>query len=364
MNVRKRQQILRQEIPLTDRTKQKIGTMKELSEAIGISRPTLSRYFQDPSSVRPSTSEKINERLAEVDYVYNFIATRQNRKSSGLIGVVIPHYNDLFFTSLLEAIERAARIAGYTVITQSSEGDADREAQAVARLRSMSADGAIIAPLGLDSSTEAFQLARKDFPIVFADSRPAEDVPGSDFVGTDNSQSIAAIVDFLCRTGDAPIFLGMPRLNSNAVEREEAYAAKMRDLEFEPRFIAVGDALASWQFEAFGLSVMDEHFSRQRHTSDTVLCANDRIAIGAIRAANKHGLFTRGAGRDKGLRIAGHDDHPLSEYMFPAITTVGQDIDGIGRDAVRLLLERVRGERDDAPVAVLKDAALQIREST
>lgn len=344
--------------------KQKIATMKELSEAIGVSRPTLSRYFQDPSTVRQTTSRKIKEKLAEVDYVYNFIATRQNRKSTGLIGVIIPHYNDLFFTSLLESIEIAARTAGYTVITQSSEGDAEGEAQAVAHLRSMSADGAIIAPLGLESSTEAFQLACKDFPIVFADSRPAEDVPGSDFVGTDNAQSIAAIVDYLCRTGDAPVFLGMPDLNSNAIERKDAYIAKIRSLGFEPRFIGTDDVPMSWQFETYGLSVMDEHFSHQRHTADTILCANDRIAIGAIRAANKHGLFVRGDDRGSGLRIAGHDDHPLSRYMFPAITTAGQDIDGIGQDAIRLLLERIRGERNDSPVSDFKDAALRVRESS
>ena len=110
------------------KNKQKIGTMKELSEAIGVSRPTLSRYFQDPSAVRPSTSQKIEERLKEIDYVYNFIATRQNRKSSGLVGVIIPYYNDLFFTSLLQAIEKAARGAGYTVITQSSDGNSEGEA--------------------------------------------------------------------------------------------------------------------------------------------------------------------------------------------------------------------------------------------
>ena len=95
-----------------EKTKQKIATMKELSGAIGLSRPTLSRYFQDPSAVRVSTSQKIKERLSEVDYVYNFIATRQNRKSSGLIGVIVPQYNDLFFASLLEAIKAAVRGAG------------------------------------------------------------------------------------------------------------------------------------------------------------------------------------------------------------------------------------------------------------
>jgi LacI family repressor for deo operon, udp, cdd, tsx, nupC, and nupG len=333
--------------------KKKITTMKELSEAIGISRPTLSRFFQDPTSVRPATSEKIKERLRDVDYVYNFISTRQNRKSSGLIGVIIPRYSDLFFTSLLEAIELTARHEGYTVITQSSEGDPEGEARAIGKLRS----------LGLRSSNEALQLARDDFPIVFVDSQPAEPIPNCDFVGTNNHQSISSIVEYLCRIGEEPFFLRMPRLNSNAEDRERAYVEKMQELGFDARFVDAMGASETWEFEAFGYYVMDHHFSRQRHTSDTILCANDRIAIGAIRAANKHGLFNRGGEKRDRLRIAGHDDHPLSQFMYPAVTTVAQDITGIGKDAIRLLLERARGDREDDAVAILKDAALKLRES-
>ena len=345
------------------KVKQKISTMKELSEAIGISRPTLSRYFQDPDSVRASTSDKIKEGLEGVDYVYNFIATRQNRKSSGLIGVIVPHYNDLFFTSLLEAIESAARAEGYTVITQGSDGDAEGEIQAVARLRSMNADGAIIAPLGLESSNETFRSARADFPIVFVDSRPEEDVPGTDFVGTDNKQSIAVIVEYLDRTGTSPIFLGMPKLNNNALEREAAYIESAHRLGFEPKFVETRGAAESWQFEAFGLDVMDAHFSHGRHMSDTILCANDRIAIGAIRAANKHGLFARSTDGHSGLRIAGHDDHPLSQYMFPAVTTVGQDIVGIGNTSVKVLVERILGELDVEKSISFEESSLKVRES-
>ena len=346
------------------KTKQKIATMKELSEAIGISRPTLSRYFQDPDSVRPSTSAKIKERLAEVDYVYNFIATRQNRKSSGLIGVIVPQYNDMFFASLLESIKRAVRGTGFTMITQSSDGSAEGEVQAVARLRSLGADGAIIAPLGVESSMEALQLAIGDFPIVFADSRPFEPIENADFVGTDNTQSIASIVEYLCRTDGAPIFLDMPLVNSNAVERRDAYIAKMEELGLTPEFVEVETGDETWQFEAYGQRVMDAHFGRLHHTADTILCANDRIAIGAIGAANKHGLFAKGGDRSGGLRIAGHDDHPLSQYMYPAITTAAQDVKGIGEDAVRLVLECVREERVNAPVTIRREAMLQVRSST
>jgi DNA-binding LacI/PurR family transcriptional regulator len=138
----------------------------------------------------------------------------------------------------------------------------------------------------------------------------------------------------------------------------------MSELGYEPSFVESGDAPKTWDFEAFGYKVMDDHFSHQRYTAATLLCANDRIAIGAIRAANRHGLFARGHESRGRLRIAGHDDHPLSEYMYPALTTVAQDITGIGRSAINLLTERAYGDRGKAPVDLMKGAALKLREST
>lgn len=344
--------------------KPKINTMKELSEAIGVSRPTLSRYFQDPSSVRKGTSDKIKERLEKVDYVYNFIATRQNRKTTGLVGIVIPHFNDLFFTSLLEAIDDAARKEGLTIIALSSHGDEKTEIMAVEKLRSMSVDGAIIAPLGAAGSNISFEAASQDFPIVFADSRPFSPVVGTDFVGTNNAQSISAMVEYLCRAGDLPIFLRMPRLNSNALERKQAYAETMQEMGHEPVFVDHTAGLQTWDFEAFGYEIMNDHFSHQRHTTSTLLCANDRIAIGAIRAANRHGLFARGHEARGRLRIAGHDDHPMSQYMHPALTTVAQNVVGIGEAAIRLLTERAYANRAAPPVELKLDAVLRLRETT
>lgn len=344
-------------------TKPKIHTMNELSKAIGISRPTLARFFEDESTVLPSTAKKIKERLEDVDYVYNFLATRQNRKSTGLIGVIVPHFKDLFFASLLDSIESAARSAGFTMITQSSHGAHEFEEQAVRKLRSMNVDGAIIAPLGTEGNDEVFLSAGQDFPIVFADSHPSNSVPHADFVGTDNTNSIGVMVDYLCRSGSAPAYLTMPKLTSNAVERQEAYFNKMHELGHAADIVPTSDGMDSWQFERYGFEVMDTHFAQGRYVDRTILCANDRIAIGAIRAANTHGLFARNGGGRGELRIAGHDDHPLSRYIYPAVTTVTQPVDDIGKVAVDLLIDRVRNGRDGAAVRRLLHGSLKIRES-
>ena len=344
--------------------KRKINTMMELSKAIDVSRPTLSKYFQNPKSLRESTVKKIEQKLLEVDYVYNFIATRQNRKSTGLLGVIVPTFKDLFMASLLRSIERAAQNAGFTMIAQSAEGSIDGEIKAVELLRSMGVDGAIIAPQGSSDADEVLRLAMNDFPIIFADSKPHDTAVGADFIGTDNRQSIGLIVDYLHRTGSNPKFFRMPNLNLNASSREKAYREKMLELGLEPTFVEANDNYGSWNFEEFGFRIMDEHFNKQRHINDALICANDRIAIGAIRAANRHGLFATSDAKTSKFRIAGHDDHPLSAYVYPALTTVAQDIDGIAEGAVSALQQRISGDRTGESRDLFLEASLKIRESS
>ncbi|WP_241523999.1 LacI family DNA-binding transcriptional regulator [Oceaniglobus indicus] len=343
-------------------TKPQIHTMEELSAAIGVSRPTLSRYFQDPAKVSRSSVERIRRGLEKVDYTPNFFATRMNRKTTGMIGVIIPYLNDLFFTRLLESIERAAMSAGYTVITQCSHSDPKIEMRAAETFLSMSVDGAIVAPLGNHSDLGVYERLNARLPFVLMDSRP-KSLTDVDFIGTDHVQSTGMITEYLCRVGGPPVFLAMPRVNFNARERENAYIAKMQELGFEPVVIGTEEIRPDWHFEAHGRAVLDQHFSKGQLIESSILCANDRVAIGALRAAAQHGLEP-GARRRGGLRIAGHDDYPLCPFTTPALTTIAQDVTEIGQAAVDRLLEKLRAENTtENQVIMLIDGTLKIRES-
>ena len=350
--------------------KPKINTMEELSAAIGVSRPTLSRYFQSPTSVKGSTSERIRLGLERVEYVPNFFATRLNRKSTGMIGVIIPYLNDLFFTRLLESIEIVAMEAGLTVITQCSHSDPAIEARAAETLMSMSVDGALVAPLGDNSDPEVHRRLQSRLPFVLVDSRPST-MPDVDFVGTDHRQSTGLITEYLCRVGEPPVFLAMPRVNFNAMERENAYIERMRALGHEPEVIGTELLGDQWHFEAHGEAVLNDLFGRGRMTERSILCANDRVAIGALRAAARHGLVP-GRMKEGGLRIAGHDDYPLCPFTVPALTTVAQDFDAIGKASVSRLLEMIGGAAEGAPRSIARaeapkiqlfEGALKLRES-
>ena len=338
--------------------------MEELSSAIGISRPTLSKFFQNAESVRSSTRERIEQALDTVDYVPNFFATKMNRQSTRIIGVIVPYLNDLFFTSLIQSIEESALQRGYTIIIQSAHGDPELEARALENLQSMSADGVIAAPIGQSSSLSTINRLKQEFPVVFVDSRFSDEFTDVDFVGTNNHQSISLMVDYLHRSGDAPVYLGMPRINSNSLEREQAYLTSADTLGFKPQIIPVEHNDPVWNFEEFAYNTMDEYFGRGEYVNSTILCANDRLAIGVIRAANRHHLLPQRGGENSQFRVAGHDDHPLSAYVYPALTTVSRNTTGIGEAAVEQIVDQIEnGKRSGKGVIRTFDAELRLRES-
>lgn len=343
-------------------SKPRINTMEELSIAIGVSRPTLSRFFQDPALVKANTVARIEKGLAQVEYVPNFFATRLNRKSTGMIGVIIPYLNDLFFTKLLESIERAAMDAGLTVLTKCSHSDPEIESKALEGFMAMNVDGALVVPLGNQSDVRSYERLRSRLPSLLVDSRP-ETMLDVDYVGTNHVQSMGLAVEYLCRVGGPPVFLAMPRVNFNALGHERSYVAKMEELGLEPRVIG-GEALNDeGHYEAHGQSVLNRAFSSGDLTDQSILCANDRVAIGALRAASQHGLEP-GALRRGGLRIMGHDDYPLCPFLTPSLTTIEQNLEGIGRRAVELLVEKIHGEKtSDKQIVDLFEGTLQVRES-
>ena len=347
----------------TEMMRKTIRTMEELASEINVSRPTLSRYFHDPASVRSNTRAKIEARLADVDYVPNFFARNLNRKRTRMIGVVVPHLNDIFQASLINAIDAAAGHSDYKIIVQNSDNDPAREVAAIEALRSMNADGILIAPLGLASDTDMLRRAEAHLPLVMIDSRADTEAGAFDFVGNDNQHSIGLVVDYLVRSGHDPVYLPMPPVNMNAVERIEAYCAAMA--RHNRPVVVLADAAADphWDFEDHGHMVMSLEFAAGRHTRSTVLCASDRVAMGALKAAHEFGLFPQG--RMAGFHLAGHDNDALTRFLHPGLTTVEQDVSRIAREAVSILLGRIETpRRADAPRDFRRiPARLVLRES-
>ncbi|MEM9371799.1 MAG: LacI family DNA-binding transcriptional regulator, partial [Pseudomonadota bacterium] len=279
---------------------QKIRNMQEFAAVSGISRPTVSKYFHDPSSVRASTRTRIEQALERYDYRPNIYAINQNRRLTKTVGIVVPYLADPFFAEIARNIERRCLDEGFWPILFSSHGDRALEIDILESLRSLKPAGVLLAPIGRRSDRKAVEKFCADVPTVLFDSN-IEGV-GKAFIGSDNAQSIPLIVEYLCRTGSPPCFFEMPPVNPNANKRRAAFVSAMERLGHEPRVIRVEGN--TWNFEQIGLSGGLDLFGKDGFPSDTVLCSNDRLAIGLIAAACEMKIPV-GREPDCRVRIAG-----------------------------------------------------------
>ena len=119
----------------------KIRNMEEFAALSGISRPTVSKYFNDPESVRPKTRARIEDALKEHDYRPNIYAVNQNRKLTKNVGIVVPLLVDPYFAEIARNLEQRCIDAGYRPTLFSAHGQADHEVEVLENLRALEDDG-------------------------------------------------------------------------------------------------------------------------------------------------------------------------------------------------------------------------------
>ncbi len=337
-----------------------IRTMEEFSAFVGLSRPTVSKYFNAPDSVRPATRQRIETAIEASGFTPNLFATNLKRTRTRVLGIIVPSATDPFYMELVRQLEMHASRAGYVLFMLSSNGNAERETEAIARLESMSIAGAIVVPLGTQGPSARLANLERRSSIVYVDCAPDANTP---FVGTDNAQSIGLMVEYLCRSGEPPCFLPMPPINRNAQARLAAYEEAMAQVHESPRVLALPKCL-DWDFERYGHE-QTCHALKAGLPTRTILCANDRIALGALLAAWQANLPV-GRTAHAQLRIAGHDDHPFARYSGPPLTTVSQDVQGIAQRAMSALLTQLgepAGTDASTPKATLFAGQLVLRDS-
>lgn len=312
----------------------KIRNMDEFALVCGVSRPTLSKYFNQPDSVRQSTRTKIEASLKEHDYRPNVFAVNQNRRMTKNIGVLVPNLADPFFSEIGREMELACIRAGYSPIMMSAHGQPSMERDNLESLKSLKPAGVLLASFGRSSDEDNIKRFEQDFPLVLFDANIEK--AGQAFVGTNNAESIDLMVDYLCRSGEPPCFFEMKTpTNPNANKRRHAYLESMRR-QGQPAYIyqAAGEG---WNFEEIGSVEGGRMLTEGMFETNTVLCSNDRLAIGMLSAAYNLGISV-GHAEGRRLRIAGHDDHPFARFTGPPLTTIAQNYEAIANHAVNTLL--------------------------
>jgi DNA-binding LacI/PurR family transcriptional regulator len=308
-------------------------TMQDIATLVGVSRITVSKYFNGNQGVKAETRKRIEKICSDLNYVPDQNAVRLVKGKANLIGVIVPILSEPFFSEVLNVISDEAAEVGLRVVIFCSYNDPAREAAALLALRSTKAHGVVITPVLSQDNAELLGRLEHEMKIVYLDSYLS---PKCHFVMNDNIQSTGLLTRYLLSRGHRPAFLGAPAVAyPSGPERITGYLEAMREADSPAFLVPLVNSNPTWNFEAFAmhhtLSLLGTgEWAKENKTA--LICATDRLAIGAMAAFRKFGLEP---GRD--VAIVGHDDVPVCEYLYPTLTTVKQDVAAMGRAVMEFM---------------------------
>ena len=308
-------------------------TMQDIANLVGVSRITVSKYFNGNLSIKAETRKLIEKVCADLNYIPDQNAVRLVKGKANLIGVVIPVLSEPFYAEVLNVIGFEAAKLGLRVIIFCSYNDPAREAAALLALRATKAQGVIITPVFSEENAELLKKLGNEMKIIFLDSYIT---PNCHFVMNDNLQSTGLQTRYMLSRGHQPAFLAAPPVaNPSGPQRVAGYLRAMQEACCTPYLVPLNNVEATWDFEGFAMHHTLNMLGTgewEKSGRDALICATDRLAIGAMAAFRKFGLEP-----GRAVAFAGHDDIPGCEYMHPSLTTVKQDVTSIGRAVIEFL---------------------------
>lgn len=315
-------------------------TIKDVAAEAGVSLKTVSRVLNGEDSVARSTVARVLAAVESLGYQRNESAANLRRlgQSTSIIGLVIEDVANPFYSVLARAVEEVARDSDYLLMVASSHEDPGREVEVIRAFCARRVDGLVVVPTGADHSFLLPEMAAGT-AVVFVD-RPGVGVD-SDTVVAANARGTADGVTHLLDEGHRRIgYLGDDPAIYTAAERYAGYRRALRaaGVNLDESLVRMGVSdIATAEASA-------QELIRHPDPPTALFGGNNRLTIGALRAARRDG---------RRVAVAGFDDFELADMLDPPVTVVSQDASALGRTAAELLFRRLDGDRRPAQQVIL-----------
>lgn len=295
---------------------------------------TVSRALHGRFGVSEETRRKIVAFAEELGYIPSRdLYQLRAAKASMTVGLVVPHLSDTIFPEMFEAIESFFSERGWRVMMCCSYDSTIKEYRAMSSLLELGVDGVIWCPVDIDGYTHMRDTLKKSGrPFVFVDRL----VPGfdADSVTVDDRAAMKRLVAHLAGRGRRRIaYLGAAGpVSWVARERKAGYFAALKTAGLARDRRIVMDAGTDFASGAAGAKALMALSPRP----DAICCYNDPLALGAEAA-----LLEMGVAIPRECAITGFSDTLATSLAAVPLTTARQDAATIGREAARLLHNRI-----------------------
>ncbi|GGT35202.1 LacI family DNA-binding transcriptional regulator [Streptomyces althioticus] len=330
--------------------------IKDVAEYAGVSAKTVSNVLNDYEHVSERTRTAVREAIDALGYRVNIAGRQLRRGRTGVIALAVPELDIAYFAELAKHVMAEAERRGRTTLLLETGGRREKELAAVQGFDAQFTDGVVLSPLALRPRDLQDRDTRQ--PLVLLGEC---NLPGSaDHVAIDNVAAAREATAHLLARGRRRVAVVGGDL------RGGLNTGRLRTVGYAQALTEAGLAVA----EELVLPVPAFHWAdgaaaaralmRLPRRPDALLCLNDHLALGAVRALHEDGWSVPGD-----VDVVGFDDIEATRYSIPTITSVAPDKPGIARRAVELLLDRIEAGGDGGP-AVDETAGhrLVVRESS
>jgi DNA-binding LacI/PurR family transcriptional regulator len=313
--------------------------MADVARRAGVSHQTVSRVLNGHPNVSPETKAQVLAAIRALGYRPNVAARTLVTGRTNFLGVVSVDTTLYGPASMLYGIERALHPEYFVAVASLPAFDRSSLTEAVERFVGQAVAGIIVIAPDVNAAVALRSLAAS-VPLVVVGSGDYASLPS---VAIDNRAGAARATRHLLDLGHRTVYhICGPDNWLDARERVEGWRDALRDAGAPEPELARGDWSARSGYEI-------GHALAARSEVTAVLCGNDAMALGFLRAAAERGRLVPGD-----ISVAGFDDVPEAAYYHPPLTTVRQDFAALGVRALDSLMDLVtRGglARPSLPIA-------------
>lgn len=307
--------------------------LADVAEAAGVSTMTVVRVMRDPARVAARTRERVERVLIETGYTPDLTASALASQRTRLVAAIVPVLTNSLIAEIIQGLTDALAENGLQMLLGVSGFSAASEEAIVRAFLSRRVDAMYLTGV-IHTPATVQMLARAGIPVVEGGNLTPD--PIDIVVGYSNVQAAREITRYLLRRGyGAVAYIGAtPEDNDRARDRRVGYEAALKAArrKVDPR-LCIETTL---DIDA-GAKAMATLLERRPEVR-AVFCSADALAVGALCECQRRGMRV-----PDDIAIAGFDDIVLAAQMVPSLTTIRVPRYEIGRQAGKLLSDRLAG---------------------
>jgi LacI family transcriptional regulator len=311
--------------------KSQATTIIDVAKAAGVSYVTVSRVANDQRYVKPQTRQRVLKAMAKLGYVANRQARILRGGSSNVVGLLVHELATAYIGAIIRGIVMELEASKYELLLYTTHRGKEKEAEYVRTLTQGMADGLLLV---LPRNPEMYlqTLRERHFPYVLIDHQGIDKTGPA--VGASNLKGSYEATKYLLELGHRRIgFIAGIMEMGCAQDRLEGYKQALIDagVDYRAEWVKYGDF-----FQPAGYALAQQLLSLP-HRPTAIVASNDVMAFGVMDAARECELHI-----PEDISIIGFDGIPQSANTRPALTTVRQPLEEMGRLATQMLLAAIK----------------------